>query len=551
MIVNWSRKAAVCLFPFLCSFQLSAADTNEVAVAPMKLADFLGKVWERNESLQIRMIESIIADEKYKSERGIYEPEWVSSLDAVDRRRPNTAEQKAALTGFLGTPPNVYNERNRTYSSAVEAMTPTGAKLRLGYSLQSLENNLNASNSEGEWVTTVGLQMTQPLLKNGGVTATTAGIRAAAINSEISFQDYRKNIMDVVSQAEAAYWDLYQAQEQTAIAKSSLRVAQTLLTDNKKRLELGKTAEIDVLQAEAGLSERLAIYNEAQQKLMTARSRAVTFISESWTTNSISMVAADAPRIKEHSFNYNDVFMQAFELNPSYASLVKQAELEGLRVKVAKNQRLPELDLKGGYGFSGLAKNPGASWDAAKDQAFPNWSLGLELRVPLGGGVKSKHELTAAELRQAATSRALSGLGITLANTLRSSIFSVTSYRENVDRYDKVVKVHEDVFTNQLARLEAGKVGSRDVLEAEEDVFKAKIAALENVIRYQRSILELELVVGSLLKTYNLDFSQKELQAKTFTLVNSGHITLEKYNQFLETMKTEYEKRRASVIAAP
>lgn len=551
MIVNWSRKVAVCLFPFLCSFQLSAADTNEVAVAPMKLADFLGKVWERNESLQIRMIESIIADEKYKSERGIYEPDFVNSFDAVDRRRPNTAEQKAALAGFLGAGPNVYNERNRTYSSAIETMAPTGAKFRLGYSLQSLENNLNASNSEGEWVSTFGLQMTQPLLKNGGVTATTAGIRAAAINSEISFQDYRKNIMDVVSQAEAAYWDLYQAQEQAAIAKSSLRIAQTLLTDNKKRLELGKTAEIDVLQADAGVSERLAIYNEAQQKLATARSRAVTFISESWSANAIGMTAADAPKIKEHKFDYNDIFMQAFELNPSYASLVKQAELEGLRVKVAKNQRLPELDLKGGYGFSGLASNAGGSFDAAKNQAFPNWSLGLELHIPLGGGIKSKHELTAAELRQAATARALSGLGITLANTLRSSIFSVTSYRENVDRYDRVVKVHEDVFTNQLARLDAGKVGSRDVLEAEEDVFKAKIAALENVIRYQRSILELELVVGSLLKSYNLDFTQKELQSKTYTLVNSGHVTLEKYNTFLETMKVEYEKRRTSTLPTP
>ncbi len=550
MIVHWSRKAAVCLFPFLCSFQLTA-DTNEVAVAPMKLADFLGKVWERNESLQIRMIESIISDEKYKSERGIFEPEMVNSVDAVDRRRPNTAEQKAALGGIFGAGPNVYNERNRTYSSALETLAPTGAKFRLGYSLQSLENNLNASNSEGEWVSTVGLQMTQPLLRNGGVTVTMAGIRAAAINSEISFQDYRKNIMDVVSQAEAAYWDLYQAQEQTAIAKDSMRVAQTLLTDNKKRFELGKTSEIDVLQAEAGVSERLAIYNEAKQKLATARSRAATFISESWSANALGLTAGDAPRIKEHTLNYNDVSSQAYELNPSYASLLKQAELEGLRVKVAKNQRLPELDLKGGYGFSGLAKNPGDSWNSAKDQAFPSWSIGLELRVPLGGGVKSKHELTAAELRQAATARALSGLGITLANTLRSSIFSVTSYRENVDRYDKVVKVHEDVFKTQLARLDAGKVGSRDVLEAEEDVFKAKIAALENLIRYQRSMLELELVVGSLLKTYNLDFTQKELQAKTITLVNSGHVTLDKYEKFLQTMKAEYEKRRSSIITTP
>ena len=549
MINNWSRKAVLCLAPLLCCLPLKAADTKDEPISPITLSDYLGKVWERNESLQIRMIESIISDEKYKSERGIFEPEFVNSFDAVDRRRPNTAEQRAAL-GAFGAGPAVYNERNRTYSSAIETLAPTGAKFRLGYSLQSLENNLNAVTANGEWLTTVGIQATQPLLKNGGVTATMAGIRAAALNSEISFQDYRKNIMDVVSQAEAAYWDLYQAQEQTAIAKESLRVAQTLLVDNKKRLELGKAAEIDVLQAEAGLSERSAIYSEAKQKLATARSRAVTFIAESWSTNAIGMVAADAPKIQGQTYDYNEVFTEAFKLNPSYASLVKQAELEGLRVKVAKNQRLPDLDLKGGYGFSGLASNAGDSWNAAKDQAFPNWSIGLELRVPLGGGVKSKHELTAAELRKAATAQALNGLGNTLANTLRSSIFSVNSYRDNVGRYGNIVKVHEDVLKTQLARLDAGKVGSRDVLQAEEDVFKAKIAALENLIRYQRSTLELELVIGSLLKRYNLDFTQKELQSKTFTLVNSGHITIEKYQQFLDEMKKEYEKRRLSTSLA-
>ncbi|MGV3754337.1 MAG: TolC family protein [Verrucomicrobiota bacterium] len=532
----------------LCGWQLSAA-TNEVAGAPIKLEEFLKQVWTRNESLQIRILESVISDERYKAEKGIFEPEYVGGLEAVDRRRANTEEQRRNLGGIFGGGPSIYNERNKTYSSAFEALAPSGAKVRLGYTLQALENNVNAAaNPNGEWISTVGLAVTQPLLKNGGVTVTMAGIRAAAISSEISFQDYRKNIMEVVSQAEAAYWDLYQTQEQAKIAKESLRVAETLLTDNKKRVELGKAAEIDVLQAEAGVAERMAILNEAGQRLSSARSRAATMLSDSWSPNALGMLAADAPRVADHNFDVTQMTLAAYELNPSYGSLVKQAELEGLRVKVAKNQRMPNLDLKGGYGFSGLGNNPGASWDAAYEQDFPSWSLGLELRVPMGGGTKSRHELKAAELRREATLRALNGLGITLANTLRSSVFSVESYRNNVDRHGKVVRVNEDVLKTQLARLDAGKISSRDVLEAEEDVFRAKIAALDNLIRYQRSLLELDLVVGRLLKERNLDFTQKELQENTAVLVSSGRITQDKYQEFLKTMQVEYDKRRPSVI---
>lgn len=545
------RKAVSTCLPILCGWQLNAA-TNEVAGAPIKLDEYLKLVWTRNESLQIRILESVISDERYKAEMGIFEPEYVGGLDVVDRRRPNTAEQRANLGGIFGGGLNIYNERNKTYSSAFETLAPTGAKFRLGYTLQALENNINAAaNPNGEWVSTVGLAVTQPLLKNGGVTVTMAGIRAAAISSEISFQDYRKNIMEVISQAEAAYWDLYQAQEQALFAKESQRVAQTLLTDNKKRVELGKAAEIDVLQAEAGVAERSAILNEAEQRLGTARSRVATFVSDAWSTKAVGMLAADVPKVGSHNFDFTQMTMTAYELNPSYASLVKQAELEGLRVKVAKNQRMPNLDLKGGYGFSGLGNNPGNSWDAAYEQDFPSWSLGLELRVPLMGGTKSRHEMKAAELRREATLRALNGLGVTLANTLRSSVFSVESYRENVDRYGKVVKVNEDVFKTQLARLDAGKINSRDVLEAEEDVFRAKIASLENLIRYQRSQLELDLVVGNLLKVRNLDFTRKELQDSTAVLVSSGRITQDKYDEFLKTMKTEYEKRRPAVITTP
>ena len=539
------------LLLFFSCFSANAS-TNELAGVPVKLDTYLQQVWSRNESLQIRMLESIISDERYKAEKGIFEPEYVAGLDAVDRRRANTEEQQRNLGGIFGGGPSVYNERNRTYSSAFETLAPTGAKIRLGYSLQSLENNVNvANNPNGEWVTTVGLAVTQPLLKNGGVTVTTAGIRAAAISSKISFQDYRKNIMEVISQAEAAYWDLYQAQEQAKIAKQSLRVAQTLLTDNKKRVELGKAAEIDVLQAEAGVAGRTAILNEANQRLVAARSRTATFTSDSWSATATGMLAADEPSIENQEYDLNKLTMVAYELNPSYASLMQQAELEGLRLKVAKNQRLPSLDLKGGYGFSGLGNNPGNSWDAAKEQNFPSWSLGLEFRVSLAGGSKSKHEMKAAELRREATVRALNGLGLTLANTLRSAVFSVQSYRENVDRHSKVVKVNEDVLATQLARLDAGKVSSREVLQAEEDVFRARIAALDNVIRYQRSLLEMDLVLGNLLKERNLDFTQKELQDSTAVLVSGGQITPEKYNSFLETMRMEYEKRRPSVITNP
>jgi outer membrane protein len=534
----------------LQGFQSQAAETNQVIVSAsseLTLNSFLGRVWSHNETLQIRAIESAISEERYRGEKGAFEPEFVANFDAVDRRRPNTEEQRAALSSSLfGAGSNVYNERNRTYSGALETLVPTGGKFRAGYTLQSLENNLNRVTfaGVGEWVTTVGISVTQPLLKGAGFTPALAGIRAAAIGSELSFQEYRRAVMELLAQAEATYWDLYQAQEQAAISRESLRIAQSLLTDNRKRLELGKAAEIEVQQAEAGVAQRQAILNESMQRLTQAQGRAGTYLSMGWDTNA-PLKAVQAPVIATNSLAFIDLWMQAYELNPSYLTLLKQAELEGLRVKVARNQRLPQLDLKAGYGFSGIGAGPGPSWDAAATQDFPNWSIGLEMHIPLGGGIKSRHDLRAAELRRVATEKAINGLADTLANSIRSAITAVETYRENSLRYDQVIKVNQSVLSTQLARLEAGKIESRTVLEAEEDLFKGRITSLDNMIRYLRSQLDLEVTIGSLLKQRNLDLTQQELRDETGALVRSSRITPQRYDEFLTAMKAAYDKRRS------
>ena len=58
-----------------------------------------------------------------------------------------------------------------------------------------------------------------------------------------------------------------------------------------------------------------------------------------------------------------------------------------LRYGVVRNQHLPELNLKGSFGLNGLGETPGQSWTEIIDGGFPSWSVGLEFRVPLGGGV--------------------------------------------------------------------------------------------------------------------------------------------------------------------
>jgi outer membrane protein TolC len=209
-------------------FTSPAQDTNTpVGGEGFTLQEAIEKVLIHNESLQVRMLDAEIARRQYKAEKGIFEPAVVGSYEKVDNNRENTLEQQAAQ-GLFGGGRTEYSERNDLYNGGLEFLTPVGSRFRVGYNLRRLRNSLNTTLPHSEYATTIGATLTQPLLKNGGIAATMARIRLAAINSDIAFQEYRRQMMLTLSRAESAYWDLYFSQEQERITGESVQLAESI-----------------------------------------------------------------------------------------------------------------------------------------------------------------------------------------------------------------------------------------------------------------------------------------------------------------------------------
>ena len=503
----------------------------------LTLGRYLHRVWAANEMLQVRALEAAITDEQLEAEWAIFDPAFVAQFDAVDRRRPNTTQQSANL-GFSA----LFNERNRTYQSALETLAPRGGRVRFGYTLSELNNNLNAGTfGNGEFVSTFGLTLVQPLLRGAGKSVTMAGIRAAAINSDIGFQDYRRGMMEVLGRAEIAYWDLYEAQAQYQFALESLRLANELLRDSQKRLEVGKGTQLSAMQAEAGVALREATKLEASRRLGTARSRLLTFMGTRDRARLIEV--SDVPGYGGEEPSFATLWQSAFEANPDFVALRKRAELDGLRVVVAKNAKLPQLDMTAGYGFSGIGSSPGASLDRANSDDFPDWSIGLQFRIPIMGDRRADHEHKAAQLRRKATELGMDNFGKELETTLRASVHSVGTYRENGQRYKKVVEFNLKLLDSQIKSAEAGQADSRDVLEAEEDLFQVRVTGVGNAVRYKRALLELQMLSGVLLSERGLDLTRAELRERTAVVKAGKAVDDARYEEFLRRTEVEYGRR--------
>jgi len=517
-------------------FASQEASTAPPLVVDLGLADMVKRVLERNETTQEKLLALEASHHKHLAEQGIFEPEAFAAFSREVNNRQNNTEQAASADNIP-----VLQETNDTYSGGLEALVQTGARLRLGYTLTDMRNNIpiTITNSiltsplsvlqGNQWQTFFGLTVNQPLLKNFGPAATMAGIRVAALSSKIAFQEYRRQLMTAVSTAEATYWNLYLAQEQVRFFEESVRTAETVLKDNRTRFDAGKGSELEMLEAEAGLGLRRAKLGEAQQKVVEAMNRVHSLCAERIRESTPRLRAVDVPMLRADLRDYEKFSQSALELNPDYLIQQEKVDQELVRLGYARNQRLPELDLKGAYGLNGLGQTPGESWDAVSRENYASWSIGVEFRVPLEGGTKTRHELSAAELQVQSAEMALHGLQTEIFNGLDTTRHKALSLRESVASYESSVSYNQSLLDSALTRLEAGKLESRKVFEIESDLFEAKNSVVESLVRYQIALLEMEVVQGSLLEKRNLEVTQDGLREATQRLLRSGHLTGPEY----------------------
>jgi len=518
---SFSLRRLVILSAILIALVASKTTLLAESEVRLTLKEYLRMVIEKNETIQAQLLATEASRQRALAEYGAFEPEFVGSAQHVRNKRPNTVEQQRNLAGVP-----ILDERNNLYDTGLEAMTKTGAKVRLGYSLNNFNNNLKPLGVDplqpggtDEWQSFAGVSITQPLLRNGGKNIALANLRMAALSSDAAFQEYRRQLMVTLSQAESAYWGVYFAQEQLEFIDESVKVTEALLSDSKEKVKAGKGIDLDVLEAESGLALRNTKRNEVKQKQVEALGQLLMHAGLSPRDSKASYVIVDEPDSVVSVSSYDDSWKTASDLNPDYIMQKKKLEESLIRFNVARNQRLPELNLKGTYGMHGIGDTPGDSFDEVSNTGFPSWSIGMEMRVPIGGNIRGDHEFASAKLTVDQMQLQLQAMEGQIANALNTAMKKIQSTRSSTKDFRTMIQFNQDLLKTERDRLAVGKVDGSRVLEVEAGLFEVRQGLADSQVQLERAALELYLAEGSVLKRRGMDFTAEELRAKTDDLL--------------------------------
>ena len=489
---------------------LSATDPPPLALSvptssdpiPLSLPQFVDLVVDRNHQLQSQAADLFIDMERIKAERAIFEPALVGSYNHQFNR-----EQNSTTDFFSRGGQETYEQKADNYKLEIETLANTGAQFRLGAALNESRDSVRKSVEEYRML--AYLNVTQPLLRNAGPKVVSTQIRVAEAGADLAMQSYRQELLNVVGRATIIYWDLHLAQEQVAMRKESVQVAEQILEDNRARFKTGKMAEIEVLEAEAGVALRKALEMEAHKKYVAAMSDTLTLFAEFADSYDRDIVTTDPLVLENATYSYEDSIDKAFQLRPEYLATHIKLLQEEIRLTYAKNQTRPELDLTASFGLNGLDSEMSEAWNNLKDDDFRSWSVGIEFRIPLFGDRRSASEMAQVKQRKRKDLLEMKAIEVALANAVSTTIRNIRSATEQARYSASVTEFNSRLLEIELIRLKAGKSNSRMVLEKEEDFRSAKEAELEALISQKKAILELEMAEGSLLTRYQKDILEE------------------------------------------
>ena len=462
-----------------------------------------------------------------------YDPILTGTLQ-LDRFSQKTS------SAFIGVP--TLTQNTSTVDFAYNQGFATGTNLSVGFNNTRITTNSPFTTLSPTLNSSFKAQLTQHLLQGFGFNANRRFIIIAKNNRELTDVAFRLQITTTVDQIQNMYWDLVNAYENVKVQQDALALAEKTLSDNKKQVEIGTLAPIEIVRAQSQVAtnqQSLILAKttlELQQLLMkNALSRTLqsagVIDAEVIPTDTMRM-PTDQDTVAASQDLINDALVHRPELAESRIDL-KNREIS---MKAVKNSLLPSVDLFAYYGGSGLGGsfNPAAPVCTAPDQQFctqpadippsvsyggtihqlfnstaPDKGAGLSLNIPIRNrAAQANHIRSQLEFRQA--QMRLQQVENEIRIEVRNAQFALQQNQASVAAAQAAVDLAKESLDAEQKKYALGASTSTLVLQQSSALTQSRSNLVAARAAYEKARVELDRATGLLLERNGIDLADAQ-----------------------------------------
>jgi outer membrane protein len=318
---------------------------------PLSLREALSMALENNKDIEVARENVRIAEFDLKGAQGLYDPRL--STQAFYERI------ESPISSFLAGGKNGSTiTSDYTGTMKLEGQSPVlGGSYHLDFSSVRLTTNNQFTALNPQFPSALSFSYTQPLLRGLKIDASRRQIQIARKNLSLTDAQFRQRAIDTITNVQRAYWDLVFALRSLQVQRDAVSVARTQLEHNKRLVNEGQLAPIDVVAAEAQISTYEQRVFTALEEVSRSENNLKNMIAQDQKAQlwGESIVPTDPVDLAVPDIQLPDALKTAMENRPELQQSNVLKEINEIDQRFFKDQTKPAVDLIGTYGINGLA----------------------------------------------------------------------------------------------------------------------------------------------------------------------------------------------------
>lgn len=536
-------KGVPAIAPNYSSAARSLPDLGRIGVdmtdqRPLTLTDALTLALENNLDIEVTRKNGRIAEYDLENAKSIYQPRLAGQSYFEHSALPNI--------NFFSPSTRKTNGNSYIGNAGIQAFIP-----RFGTSYGVTMNNQRFTTDNPltvlspQYNSSLSFNITQPLFRGRKFDQGRRAIEIAKRNISLTDTQFRQRSIEVIANVQRAYWDLAFALRNLQVQRDSVSDAKDQLEHNRRLVEEGQLAPIDIVAAETQVANfEQAVYdalngvNQAENVLknLISPNRNNQIWSESITpVESVEQTVPVTTLI--------EAIDSAIQNRPELDINKAQKDINALDKRFFREQKKPQIDLIASYTSSGvggslnpnsanpllrncasdptlpecvaaaqalqtLLQNVGGGGTAVSDifaSKYPTFRIGVQFNIPLFGDKSARAQygksLVEGERLETQREQVEQGIQVEVRNALQAIRTGEGRLRAAAIARENTAKQLE----SERRKLDSGQSDTYKVLERQTALAVARSNELKARTDLNKAIADLQRATGNSLKANNIE----------------------------------------------
>jgi outer membrane protein len=436
----------------------------------------------------------------------------------------NWTHQSAPQIDYFSYDTNSLVTRTTTANAGYQQSFSTGTQVSLNFDnsrtgLNSLSTSYNPFTSSS-----LGLTVTQPLLRGFGINLNRRFIRIAYNEQKITSLLFQQQLIETVYGVIRLYTDLVALSEDVKVKQETVTLAEKLFDDTKAQVDEGTLAPVEMTRAKAQVSasrqdliNSSGLIEEQEAILKTVLTRRGNEDPEVASARIIPTDTLNVPE-KDEARPIQEALSAAVANRPDLGQARIQVENSQIGLEGSRNLLRPEVDLVGVAQNNGLAgvMNPlsqaptipyvGGYGDVLNQlftRKFPTYGIGVQVTVPLRNRVADA-DVARDELQLRQSEVRVRQLQNQVRLEVEDALIAMRRARASYEAAVQTRVLQQESLEAEQAKYEVGASTSFFVIQYESLLSQARSSEVAAKSAYVKARAAMQRATGNILSENNV-----------------------------------------------